>query len=61
MDTVHALASDGSEVWHTDIPQDSEQVSGENNRETQGQRWNANTMNTGGLYPHNHEMVTLRL
>jgi outer membrane protein assembly factor BamB len=23
-DTVHALTSDGSEVWHTDIPQDSE-------------------------------------
>ncbi len=23
-DTVHALAGDGSEVWHTDIPQDSE-------------------------------------
>ncbi len=23
-DTVHALVSDGSEVWHTDIPQDSE-------------------------------------
>jgi outer membrane protein assembly factor BamB len=24
MDTVRALANDGSEVWHTDIPQDSE-------------------------------------